>query len=40
LLTADLQAALSPELRELLALDDASNDDLADQSFTRSGFLA
>lgn len=40
LLSADLQAALSPELRELLALDDASNDDLANQSFTRSGFLA
>ncbi|HET6884034.1 MAG TPA: phytanoyl-CoA dioxygenase family protein, partial [Pirellulales bacterium] len=39
LLDAELQAALSPDLRELLALDDASNDDLACQEFVRSGFL-
>jgi hypothetical protein len=40
LLAADLQAALPPQLRELLALDDESNGDLANQTLTRSGFLA
>ena len=39
LLDPDLQAALSPELRELLALDDSQNDDLCGQNFVRSGFL-
>ena len=39
LLDADLQAALPPELRELLALDDALNDDLCRQDSVRSGFL-
>jgi ectoine hydroxylase-related dioxygenase (phytanoyl-CoA dioxygenase family) len=39
LLDAELQATLPPELRELLALDDELNDDLARQSFVRSGFL-
>lgn len=39
LLDAELQAWLSPELRDLLALDDALNDELARQEFTRSGFL-
>jgi hypothetical protein len=39
LLDADLQAALSPELRELLALDDPLNDDLSGQDVKRSGFL-
>ena len=39
LLDAELQAALSPELRELLALDDRANDDLCSQSYARSGFL-
>lgn len=40
LLDAETQASLSPELRNLLALDDAVNDELARQSFARSGFLA
>jgi ectoine hydroxylase-related dioxygenase (phytanoyl-CoA dioxygenase family) len=39
LLDADLQAALPAELRELLALDDALNDELASGAFARSGFL-
>lgn len=39
LLDAELQATLSPELRELLALDDGLNDELAQQEFARSGFL-
>jgi ectoine hydroxylase-related dioxygenase (phytanoyl-CoA dioxygenase family) len=39
LLDADLQAALSPRLRELLALDDPLNDELSKQDFVRSGFL-
>lgn len=39
LLDDDLQAGLSPALRELLALDDALNDDLAQRPFARSGFL-
>ena len=40
LLDAELQRALPPELRELLALDDPLNDDLSSgNNFTRSGFL-
>jgi ectoine hydroxylase-related dioxygenase (phytanoyl-CoA dioxygenase family) len=40
LLDAELQRTLSPELRELLALDDRLNDDLSNsKAFTRSGFL-
>ena len=39
LLDVELQATLSPELRELLALDDTLNDELAQQEFARSGFL-
>jgi hypothetical protein len=40
LLDADLQATLSPQLRELLALDDPLNDDLSSsKTITRSGFL-
>jgi ectoine hydroxylase-related dioxygenase (phytanoyl-CoA dioxygenase family) len=40
LLDAELQAALSPALRELLALDDPLNDELSSQNVVRSGFLA
>jgi ectoine hydroxylase-related dioxygenase (phytanoyl-CoA dioxygenase family) len=40
LLDAELQAALSPSLRELLALDDPLNDELSSQNVVRSGFLA
>ncbi|HQU45433.1 MAG TPA: phytanoyl-CoA dioxygenase family protein, partial [Pirellulales bacterium] len=40
LLDADLQAALPPALRKLLALDDALNDELCRQNVVRSGFLA
>lgn len=40
LLDADLQAGLSPALRELLALDDPLNDELSSQAVVRSGFLA
>jgi ectoine hydroxylase-related dioxygenase (phytanoyl-CoA dioxygenase family) len=39
LLAASLQGSLSAELRELLALDDPVNDELARQVVTRSGFL-
>ncbi|HWB13109.1 MAG TPA: phytanoyl-CoA dioxygenase family protein [Pirellulales bacterium] len=39
LLDAELQRTLPPELRELLALDDPLNDDLSNETFTRSGFL-
>ncbi|HUY92913.1 MAG TPA: phytanoyl-CoA dioxygenase family protein [Pirellulales bacterium] len=39
LLDAELQAALPAELRELLALDDATNDELCSQNYARSGFL-
>jgi hypothetical protein len=39
LLDADLQGKLSAELRELLALDDPLNEDLALQNVVRSGFL-
>ncbi|MGH7141002.1 MAG: phytanoyl-CoA dioxygenase family protein [Pirellulales bacterium] len=39
LLDSELQATLSLELRELLALDDTLNDELARQEFARSGFL-
>jgi ectoine hydroxylase-related dioxygenase (phytanoyl-CoA dioxygenase family) len=39
LLDAELQAALPAELRELLALDDAMNDELCRQGYVRSGFL-
>ncbi|HVX10423.1 MAG TPA: phytanoyl-CoA dioxygenase family protein [Pirellulales bacterium] len=40
LLDAALQASLPAELRDLLALDDALNDELAGRTFARSGFLA
>lgn len=39
LLDAELQASLLAELRELLALDDAANDELCRQGYVRSGFL-
>jgi ectoine hydroxylase-related dioxygenase (phytanoyl-CoA dioxygenase family) len=39
LLRPDVQAGLSPELRDLLALDDAENDALSATVATRSGFL-
>jgi len=39
LLRANVQASLSPELRELLALDDPRNDELANSNLPRSGFL-
>src|SRR5438876_1068300 len=39
LLRPEVQAALSPELRHLLALDDSLNDRLSAAPTTRSGFL-
>jgi hypothetical protein len=39
LLRAETQAALSPELRRILALDDARNDQLSAAGSGRSGFL-
>lgn len=39
LLDGELQASLPRDLRELLALDDPLNDDLARQDVARSGFL-
>ena len=39
LLPADVQAGLSRQLRDLLALDDPYNDELAASSLPRSGFL-
>jgi hypothetical protein len=39
LLRAETQAALSPELRDLLALDDPANDELSGKPRTVSGFL-
>ena|ERR1051325_5405241 len=39
LLRPEVQASLSPELRDLLALDDAANDALAAQAMRRSGFM-
>lgn len=39
LLRAETQAALSPALRRILALDDARNDALSEQGSGRSGFL-
>jgi ectoine hydroxylase-related dioxygenase (phytanoyl-CoA dioxygenase family) len=39
LLRPEVQAALSAELRELLALDDPLNDELATRDVPRSGFL-
>lgn len=39
LLDPEVQASLTRELRELLALDDPLNDELAGQDFVRSGFL-
>jgi len=39
LLRPDVQRALSPELRDLLALDDALNDQLSAADVVRSGFL-
>jgi hypothetical protein len=34
-----VQAQLSPELRDLLALDDPLNDELSSQDVVRSGFM-
>jgi hypothetical protein len=39
LLRPDVQAALGPELRALLALDDPINDELSAAPAVRSGFL-
>ena len=39
LLRPEVQAALSPELRELLALDDPLNDELSANVAVRSGFM-
>ena len=39
LLPADVQRGLSPELRALLALDDPLNDELAQSTIPRSGFM-
>jgi ectoine hydroxylase-related dioxygenase (phytanoyl-CoA dioxygenase family) len=39
LLHADVQASLSPELREILALDDPLNDELSANVTVRSGFM-
>jgi len=39
LLRPDVQAALTPELREILALDDPLNDDLSANVTVKSGFL-
>ena len=39
LLRPEVQAALSPEIRHLLALDDPLNDELAKSNVPRSGFL-
>jgi ectoine hydroxylase-related dioxygenase (phytanoyl-CoA dioxygenase family) len=39
LLDADVQAALTPELRDLLALDDPLNDELSASVTVRSGFM-
>jgi ectoine hydroxylase-related dioxygenase (phytanoyl-CoA dioxygenase family) len=39
LLRPETQAVLSPELRELLALDDPLNDQVTTQAVRRSGFL-
>jgi len=39
LLRPEVQASLTPELRDLLALDDPLNDELATSSAPRSGFL-
>ena len=40
LLRPEVQAKLTPELRWLLALDDPLNDELAQSTIRRSGFLA
>jgi ectoine hydroxylase-related dioxygenase (phytanoyl-CoA dioxygenase family) len=39
LLRPETQAALAPELRELLALDDAANDELCVAATSMSGFM-
>ena len=39
LLASAVQAQLSPELRDLLALDDPLNDELSSQDIVRSGFM-
>jgi hypothetical protein len=39
LLRPEVQASLSPDLRDLLALDDPLNDELAKSTVARSGFL-
>jgi ectoine hydroxylase-related dioxygenase (phytanoyl-CoA dioxygenase family) len=39
LLRAEVQAALNPELRDLLALDDPLNDEVSSRDVVRSGFM-
>ena len=39
MLRPEVQAALSPELRDLLALDDRDNDRVSSQEVRRSGFM-
>ena len=39
MLSSDVQARLSPELRDILALDDPLNDELSSQDVVRSGFM-
>jgi ectoine hydroxylase-related dioxygenase (phytanoyl-CoA dioxygenase family) len=39
LLRPDVQAALDPQLRDLLALDDPANDAMSADVVTRSGFM-
>jgi len=39
LLSPEVQATLSPELREILALDDPLNDEISSRVDVRSGFL-
>jgi hypothetical protein len=39
LLRPDVQASLSPELRDMLALDDPLNDSVSANVSTRSGFM-
>jgi hypothetical protein len=39
MLSTDIQDRLSPQLRDILALDDPLNDELSSQDVVRSGFL-
>lgn len=39
MLSADIQDRLSPQLRQILALDDPLNDELSSQDVVRSGFM-